>query len=97
MIRKTNLVATVLGGALLFGCALPSLADARSNCEKRVHRAEQNLQHEIDRHGEHGRGVEERRQQVERERQNCSMYDRDHDRHDGDHHDNEHHDNDDRH
>ena len=92
MIRKTNLVATVLGGALLFGCALPSLADARSDCENRVRRAEQNLQHEIDRHGEHGRRVEERRRQVERERQNCSVYDRDHN-----HHDNDHHDNDDRH
>ena len=97
MIRKTTLVATVLGGALLFGGALPSFADARRDCEKRVRRAEQNLQHEIDRHGEHGRSVERYRQRVERERQNCSMYDRDHDRHDGDHHDNEHHDNDDRH
>ena len=97
MIRKTNLVAAVLGGVLAIGGAVPSMADSRSDCENRVRKAEQNLQHEIDRHGEHGRGVEERRQQVERERQNCSMYDRDHDRHDNDHHDNEHHDNDDRH
>lgn len=90
MIQKTTLVATVLGGALLFGSALPSFGDARNDCEKRVRRAEQNLQHEIDRNGEHGRRVEERRQQVERERQNCNTYDRDHDRHDNAYHDNDH-------
>jgi hypothetical protein len=89
MIRKSTIVATVLGGALLIGSALPALADARSDCEKRVRKAEQNLQHEIDRHGEHGRNVEKRRQQVERERQNCNMNDRNHDRHDNDHHENE--------
>jgi hypothetical protein len=82
MFRKTSIVATVLGGVLVIGGAVPSLADARSNCEKRVRNAEQNLQHEIDRHGEHGKNVETRRQQLERERQNCRMYDKDKERHD---------------
>lgn len=81
-INKSTVVTTVLGGVLLIGGAMPLLADARSNCEKRVQRAEQNLQREIERHGERGRNVEQRRQQVERERQNCRRYDR----HDNDHH-----------
>jgi hypothetical protein len=82
MFRKTSIVAAVLGGVLAIGGAVPSMADSRSDCENRVRKAEQNLQHEIDRHGEHGKNVETRRQQIKRERQNCRMYDKDQDRHD---------------
>jgi len=82
MFRKTSIVAAVLGGVLLMGGALPSLADAQRDCEKRVRTAEQNLQHEIDRHGERGKDVERRKQELERERQNCRKYEgRDRDRH----------------
>ena len=89
MFRKTPIVAAVLGGVLLIGGAVPSMSDARNDCEKRVRNAEQNLQHEIDRHGERGKNVERRRQQLERERQNCRMYDKDRDHHDHDDHGNE--------
>ena len=86
MFLRTSMTAGLLGGALLLGSALPSVADARSDCEKRVRKAEHNLQHEIDRHGEHGKNVDKRRRELERERQNCRMYmdhdhGHDHDRH----------------
>jgi hypothetical protein len=96
MFRKNTIVAVALGGVLLIGGALPSLADERSDCEQRVREAEYNLQLEIDRHGEQGRDVDERRQYLERERQNCLAYDQsyDNDRRDNDRHDNDRHDND---
>ena len=79
MLGKTT-VAAVLGGVLLIGAALPVMADERRDCEKRVHKAEQNLQHEIDRHGEHGKNVERRRRELEQQRESCRMY-LDHDHH----------------
>ena len=84
MSGKTT-VAAVLGGILMIGGALPLRADERSDCEKRVHKAEQNLQHEIDRHGEHGKNVDKRRAELDRARADCHMREtnemnRDHDR-----------------
>jgi hypothetical protein len=83
MFGKTTVVA-VLGGALLVAGALPAVADARKDCEKRIRKAEQNLQREIERHGEHGKDVEKRRRELERQRENCRMYERDRDHHDHD-------------
>ncbi len=77
MFGKTT-VAVVLGGALLVTGALPAMADARKDCEKRIRKAEQNLQREIERHGERGKNVEKRRRELERQRENCRMYERDH-------------------
>jgi hypothetical protein len=81
MFRKTAILAAMLGGALLIGGALPSVADARSECARRVREAERNLQREIERHGEHGRDVERLRREFERQRHECRMYEKDRDRH----------------
>ena len=74
MFGRTTLASVMLGAALLLGNALPSLADERSECKERVRKAEQNLQREIDRHGEYGKNVEKRRQELERARQDCRKY-----------------------
>ena len=81
MFRKNTVVAAMLGGALLIGGALPSLADSRHDCEKRIRKAEDNLQREMQRHGERSREAERRRHDLERERQNCRMYFNEKDRH----------------
>ena len=76
MFRKTTAVAAVLGMAFLIGGALPSIADARSECKERIRKAEYNLKREIERNGERGKEVDRRRRELERERQRCRMYEK---------------------
>ena len=79
---KTTLLAAVFGVFLLVGGVTPILAGDRDNgCRERIHNAEANLRREIDRHGEHSRQAQKRRDQLERERARCGGdRDRDHDR-----------------
>lgn len=79
LIRKTTLISLVLSGCLLGG-AVPLLADHRSDCEKRIHKAELNLDKEVRKHGEHSRQAEKRRHELENVRESCRDVDRDHDR-----------------
>jgi len=77
----------VVGGLLSFAGAIPAHADRddhdrdREKCERRVHKAEENLERAVRKHGEHSRQAEQRRHQVEETRESCHMGDRDHDRH----------------
>ena len=77
--RKTALVSLVLS-ACLFGSVGPLQADQRKDCEKRIHKAEQNLDKEVRKHGEQSRQAEKRRHELEKTRENCRDFDRDHDR-----------------
>ena len=79
-LRKTGVAAVLLTGFLMLGSILP--AQARDNCEKRIHRAEQNLNKAIRRHGEHSSQARNRRRQLEEAREQCGHRDhkRDHDR-----------------
>lgn len=77
---------TVIG---LVGSTLPVRADDRDHerheqCERRIHRAEQNLQDAINRHGEGSRQAHKRHEQLEEVRREC---DRDRDHHEMEHHD----------
>ncbi len=88
---KAAMVAAVLGGFLLLGGA-PQLhaRDRDTQCEKRVHKARQNLEKQIRRHGEHSRQAEKARRRLEETRESCGGrpdHDRDRNRNHGpDHH-----------
>ncbi len=77
---KTGLLAAAVFGLLLLGGAPRAHADNRDErCERRIHKAEENLERAIRRHGERSRQAENRRHQLEEARERCH-HDRDHDR-----------------
>jgi len=77
---KTGLLAGAVFALLLFGAAPRANADGRhEGCERRIHKAQENLEKAERRHGEHSRQAEERRRQLEETRERCHR-DRDHDR-----------------
>ena len=77
---ESTLLAVMFGAFLLVGRVAPALAGDRDHaCHERIHKAEEKLRHEIDRHGEHSRQAEKRRHELERERERCGG-DRDRDR-----------------
>jgi outer membrane murein-binding lipoprotein Lpp len=81
MRMKNLLTATVLGGCLLIGGAVPGFARDRDNkCEQKVRKLEQKLRDTERKHGEHSRQVQKEREQLERERATCRTNDH-HDRH----------------
>jgi hypothetical protein len=92
VLRKTTLTSLLLGGCL-FGGVVPLHADHRSDCEKHIQKAENNLYKEIRKHGEHSRQAANRRRELEQARYGCGdvarhrfgrdrdrYYDRDRDR-----------------
>jgi hypothetical protein len=72
MFRKTGL-AVLLGGTLALAVSLPMQAqpDRRHRCERRIQRAEANLNRAIVRHGVNSRQAERRREQLARVRAEC--------------------------
>jgi len=66
--RSIPFVATL--GVWLLVAPTPS-CDHDRECAKRIHRAEENLRKEIDRHGEHSRQAEEKRRELEEVRRAC--------------------------
>jgi ribulose kinase len=72
---KTCFAAVVLGGFLLLGSGVPSVAAAK--CEKRVHKAEQKLKKQSDRHGEQSRQTEQARRTLLKERTYCHAHKQD--------------------
>jgi hypothetical protein len=83
MLRKT-LMSLLLGGCL-FGGVISLQADHRSDCEKRIQKAEDNLHKEIRKHGEHSRQALDRRRELDQARDRCRDFD--HDRHHDGHRD----------
>jgi hypothetical protein len=82
---KYGVLAAILAALFLFGSAAPVRAlDRDDKCERRIHKAEENLQKAIRKHGEHSRQAEQRRHQLEETREQCHHdhdRDRDHDHH----------------
>jgi len=78
MLRKTTLISLLLGGCL-FGGVVSLRADQRSDCDKRIRKAEDNLHKEIRKHGEHSRQAQDRRRDLDQARDRCRDFD--HDRH----------------
>ena len=77
MIKKNRagqtILGAILGAALLAGSAVPAHAERDESCERDVHRAQQNLDKAIRKHGEHSRQAEDRRRQLEEVRERCHM------------------------
>ena len=80
-----TLFCAILGVSLLAGVATPARADRDDKCRRDIHKAEENLEKAVRKHGEHSRQAEERRHQLEEVRERCHARDHEHDR-DPDHH-----------
>ena len=79
LVRRCS--AVFLAGVFMVSSAGMLMArDHDDRCEQRIHKAERNLQKEVDRHGEHSRQAEKRRHELEEAREKCG-HDRDHDHH----------------
>ena len=74
ILRKTKLsIAALIAFGFVAG-TIPARAydrDDERKCERRVHRAEENLEKAVHRHGEHSPQAERRREQLERVRARC--------------------------
>ncbi len=72
---KTFLFVATLGTWLLAGgVALTQAADQRSDCDKRIHNAEEKLKKEVDRHGEHSPQAEKKRHDLEEVKRSCGVH-----------------------
>ena len=71
-LRKTGMVV-LLGATLVLGASISMQAqpNRRHQCERRIQRAEANLNRAIARHGINSRQVERRREQLARVRAEC--------------------------
>ena len=69
--NKVILTAAMVGSLLLWSPAAMQARDRDDRCERRVHKAEENLRRAERRHGEHSRQAEERRHQLEETREKC--------------------------
>ncbi len=70
----TGIFSALLVGLLTFGWTIPVQAldrDHYEKCERRVHRAEEQLREAERRHGEHSRQAHQKRRQLEEARERC--------------------------
>ena len=70
ILRKTTLTSLLLSSCF-FGGVVSLQADHRSDCEKHIQKAENNLYKEIRKHGEFSRQAQNRRRQLEQARYGC--------------------------
>ncbi len=84
-LKSKLLIAALVAFGFVAG-TMPVRADDRDDrkCEQRIHKAEEQLEKAIRRHGEHSEQAEQRRHQLEETRERCHHRDHDHD-HDHDH------------
>ena len=76
-------VTAVVGGSLIAAGSLPAQA---ADCHERVRKAEQRLNNEQRKHGDHSRQAEDARRNLDRERRGCDN----NNNHHNDHHDDNH-------
>ena len=69
--RATFLTAALCGFLLLGSTAPAQARDRDDKCAQRIHKAEEKLEKEIRRHGEHSRQAEKRRRELENARRGC--------------------------
>ena len=70
ILRKTTLTSLLLGSCL-FGGVVSLQADHRSDCEKRIRKAEDKFYKEVRKHGEYSRQAENRRRDLDEARYGC--------------------------
>ena len=66
-----TILGALLGASLLAGTALPAHADQDERCRRDIQKAEQNLDKAIRKHGEHSHQAEQRRRDLNAERERC--------------------------
>ena len=72
MFRLSRFLAVLITAAMILGSsAIASAVDRDSKCEQRIHKAEDNLQKAVRKHGEHSRQAEQKRHQLEEARERC--------------------------
>ena len=72
---RNVLFVAVLGAWLLVGgVARAHAGDQRSDCDRRIQRAEEKLKKEVDRHGEHSPQAEKKRHDLEEVRRSCGEH-----------------------
>jgi len=77
---RTKLLFTALIAFGFLAGTIPARAydrDDNRRCERRIHKAEENLERAIRRHGEHSRQAERRRHELEETRERCHHHDGD--------------------
>lgn len=70
------MLCAMLGASLLAGTATPVRADDK--CGRDIHKAEENLEKAVRKHGEHSPQAEQRRHELEAVREHCHAHDHDH-------------------
>ena len=68
---KTLLAAATLGVLLFVAAAPPAHADDRAQCQARIEKAEARLDEAIRKHGEHSDQANDRRRDLNNERERC--------------------------
>ena len=87
MLKGKLLIAALIVSGFLGGSVTVWAVDRDDKCEKRVHKAEEQLEKAVRKHGEHSRQAEQKRHDLEEARERCHGHDRDHDHdHDRDQH-----------
>ena len=79
LLRTKLSIAAFIAVGLLAG-TIPAKAYDRDDdrkCERRIHKAEENLERAVRRHGEHSRQAEARRHELEEARERCHHHDGD--------------------
>jgi len=70
ILRKTTLTSLLLG-ICLFGGVVSLQADHRSDCQKRIQKAQDKLYKEVRKHGEYSRQAENRRRELDQAFYGC--------------------------
>ncbi len=68
---KTTVAVLLLNAVFFFMVAPTARADDHDRCRQRIEKIEVRLDHEIAKHGEHSRQAEDRRRQLQAEREHC--------------------------
>ncbi len=68
---RTAVAAALLGVLLLFAAVPPSHADDRERCQQRIEKAEARLDEAIRKHGEYSHQANDRRRDLNAERERC--------------------------
>ncbi len=70
-VTRTFLATAALGGLLMSAAAPLARADDHDKCRHRIEKAEHNLDVAVRKHGEHSPAAEQRRRELNAEREHC--------------------------
>ena len=82
MLHKTRLFIStlIIGGFIVTALPIQAFDRDDERCERQIHKAQEQLEKAVHKHGEHSRQAEEKRHHLEEVRERCH-HDHDRDRH----------------